>query len=131
MFSNERVGDAHVSASVRTSEDGTGSVSVNHKNGARTLISAIENGRFASVVGANHKKELAAIAITDDGESGLIAVKRYDYGKEIGAAALSANKNGGRLDVYGKGDKMSRAVVCVNEYGNGAMSTWDKNGYRQ
>ena len=131
MFSNEDVGDAHVSAMILTSEDGTGSVSVHQKNGAGTSISAIENGGYMSIYGAKHKKLLASIGVTDDGESGLISVNRYEHGKDIGSAQLSANKNGGRLSIYGKTDHSSRVVVGINEYGNGVVSTWDKNGYRQ
>ena len=33
------------------------------------------------------------------------------------------------MEVKGKGD--GAAVMAINEYGNGAVSTWDKNGYRQ
>ncbi len=131
MFSNEKVGDAHVSAMLRTSEEGTGSCAVWHKNGAWTSISATENGGYVSIYGSNPKKLLASIGVTDDGESGLISVRRYDYGKEIGAAQLKTDENGGRLDVFGKVDGKSRAAVSINEYGNGVMATWDKNGYRQ
>ena len=131
MFSNEKAGDTHISAALRTSEDGTGSFSVNQKNGAGVFMSATKRGGGVLIDGANHDNSLVSISVTDDGESGLISVKRYDHGKEIGSAQLKANENGGRLDVYGKVDNKSRAAVSINEYGNGAVSTWDKNGYRQ
>ena len=131
MFSNEKVGATHVSASMWTSEDGTGVVAITHKNRGKVLVSATSLGGLVSIMGANHNKVLASIGVTDDGESGLISVKRYDYGNKMGQAELRANKNGGRLDVFGKGDDKSRAAVGINGYGNGVVSTWDKNGYRQ
>ena len=131
MFSNEKIGSTHVSVSLGTSADGTGVVKVNHKNGGHTFISATDDGGYVSIYGAKHNKELASIAGSDVGESGVITVSRYDNGKEAGAVQLSANKNGGRLSIYGKTDHSSRVVVGINEYGNGVVSTWDKNGYRQ
>ena len=35
------------------------------------------------------------------------------------------------LPFFGKGNSKSRAAMGVTAYGNGAVSTWDKNGYRQ
>ena len=45
---------------------------------------------------------------------------------------MEVDEHGGRVNVYGKGkdNDTTRAVICVNEYGNGAVGTWDKNGYR-
>lgn len=131
MFSNEKDGGAHVSAALMTSENGTGSVSVDHKNGGGVFITATDIGGGLRTTGPNHDKSLAFIGVTDDGKSGVIIANRYDHGKEIGSAELKANKNGGRLDVFGKVDNKSRAAVSINEYGNGVVSTWDKNGYRQ
>lgn len=51
------------------------------------------------------------------------------YGKS-GRAIMSINEHGGRVSVSGKtGD--TRAAMGINKYGNGAVSTWDKNGYLQ
>ena len=51
-------------------------------------------------------------------------------------ATLSVNDDGGRItehgghvEVHGKGK--GAAVIGINEYGDGAVSTWDKSGYRQ
>ena len=84
IFSNSVVGDTHISASVGTSADGTGTVSVWHKNGGKTFISATDDGGYVSIYGAKHKKLLASMGLTDDGESGLISTYRYDYGSESG-----------------------------------------------
>ena len=56
---------------------------------------------------------------------GVVHVKKGD---EMGAE-IALDQYGGSISVYGKGDKGSRARMGVNEYGNGAVSTWDKNGY--
>ena len=61
----------------------------------------------------------------------MISVYRYDHGMKTGAVQLMTDENGGTLSVYGKADDESRVAVSINEYGNGAVSTWDKNGYRQ
>ena len=65
------------------------------------------------------------MAISEDG--GLVTVHGKD-GAESGGMRIS--ENGGSVSVFGKGNSDSRAIMGVNEYGNGAVSTWDKNGYR-
>ena len=55
--------------------------------------------------------------------------RRYPFGV-VRAVSLSIDENGGRVDVYDDLGK-NRAVMGVNQYGNGTVSTWDKNGYRQ
>lgn len=47
-----------------------------------------------------------------------------------GTAQMIVNEYGGSVSVFGKGSNESRAGMGVNEYGNGFVSTWDKNGYR-
>ena len=61
----------------------------------------------------------------------MISATRYERGTQIGKAELHSNQYGGRLAMFGKTDDKSRVVVGINEYGNGAVSTWDKNGYKQ
>ena len=48
-----------------------------------------------------------------------------------GAAEISLDKYGGKVALTGRGDSKGKVIMGVNEYGNGAVSTWDKNGYRQ
>ena len=62
---------------------------------------------------------------TDEG-AGYIGV----YGDNNQGVELKIDKHGGRVGVFGKGNDKTCAVMGVNEYGNGAVSTWDKNGYR-
>ena len=46
-------------------------------------------------------------------------------------AHMGVDEHGGVVSVFGKGGNTSRAIMGVSEYGNGAVNTWDKNGYRQ
>ena len=48
-----------------------------------------------------------------------------------GSVAMNVNEHGGRVEIFGKGDGTSRAIMGVNEYGDGAVSAWDKNWYRK
>lgn len=43
---------------------------------------------------------------------------------------MNVDENGGVVSVYGRGSDYSRALMGVSESGNGAVSTWDKNGDR-
>lgn len=88
----------------------------------------------------------ASMKITEDG--GNIHVRQYGMGSadirvnpdsrhitvsdklSREQAFMSFNEHGGRVGVVGKGDSKGQAVMAVNEYGNGGVSTWDKNGYR-
>ena len=54
-------------------------------------------------------------------------VEIYDEPRR--AVSIQLDEHGGYVQVKGKGE--GAAVMGINEYGNGAMSTWDKNGYRQ
>ena len=45
-------------------------------------------------------------------------------------ATLGIDEHGGYVGIYGKGSQKAHAVMSVNDYGNGTVSTWDKNGYR-
>lgn len=54
-----------------------------------------------------------------------------EEGSKSGSVAMSVDSHGGLVSVYGKGSSTSRAIMGVDEYGNGVVGTWDKNGYRQ
>ena len=45
------------------------------------------------------------------------------------ALELRAVEHGRHVVARGKGEGM--AMMSITEYGNGAVSTWDKNGHRQ
>ena len=46
------------------------------------------------------------------------------------AAQMTVPEHSRRVDCFGKGSSTTRATISGNEYGNGAVGTWDKNGYR-
>ena len=82
-----------------------------------------EDGGFISAHGKDGKSA-AALGIGEHG--GHVSA----FGKDgTLAAMLGVVKHGGHVHVGGKGEGL--AVMGINEYGNGAVSTWDKNGYRQ
>ncbi len=66
----------------------------------------------------------ASISVGEDG--GEVAVNGKDGTQQT---RIHTTENGGRVDVFGKGSSKSRAAMGVNEYGNGVVKTWDKNGY--
>ena len=45
------------------------------------------------------------------------------------SADINDIKLGGQVQVFGKGE--GKVVMGIDEYGNGGVNTWDKNGYRQ
>ena len=45
-------------------------------------------------------------------------------------ARMGVSEHGGEVAVFGNGSSKGKAVMGINRYGNGAVSTWDKNGYR-
>lgn len=47
-----------------------------------------------------------------------------------GSTQMYIDEHGGRVEVYNNQGK-NRAAMGVNAFGNGGVSTWDKNGYRQ
>ena len=67
---------------------------------------------------------IASMSATEHG--GVVDVA----GKDGGSTKMGTDEHGGRVDVFNNQGK-NRAVIAVNEYGNGAVSTWDRNGYRQ
>ena len=65
---------------------------------------------------------------TDEDGNGIVGVSDGLAGGE--KASLGVNEHGGRVDIFGKGTKTTRAAMGVNEYGSGTISLWDKNSYR-
>ena len=96
--------------------------------GGKTMVrlGGSEDGGVVVVRGKDGEGT-AQMAIIEDG--GFVAVCGKDGEK---AAQMAVIENGGDVSVYGRGDApiSLRAAMNVNEYGNGAINTWDKNGYR-
>ena len=99
-----------------------GAVSVHGKNGGIVFISATEHGGIVLVRG--NDGGIASMSATEHG--GVVDVS----GNDSGSTKMGTDEHGGRVDVFNNQGK-NRAVMGVNEYGNGVVSTWDKNGYRQ
>ena len=75
-------------------------------------------------------KEKLAVSIGGDG----VFVFREGLGTV--AAEMGIDEHGGVVAVYDTGSRFTqtqdkRAAMGVNAFGNGAVSTWDKNGSRQ
>ena len=77
------------------------------------------------VIGPDNKTGILLEA--DNPQGGEIAIVGED-GSTV--AKLASGDYGGRLVIFGKQGGTSRALVGVNEYGNGVVNTWDKRGYR-
>ena len=86
----------------------------------------IGKSEYGGVVAVNGKDRESTASLTIHEHGGQVAVAGKD-GKMYGALAII--EHGGYIQVYGKGE--GAAAMGINEYGNGAVSTWDKNGYRQ
>ena len=116
--------DGGVGARMAIDENG-GVVRVFGKDGGGSAVMATSEDGGAVHVFDKDGERWAQMAI--DGYGGSVYVSGKDGG---GEARMAIDENGGGVAVYGKGNSDSRAVMGVNEYGNGAVSTWDKNGYR-
>lgn len=69
-------------------------------------------------------KPAVLLSVTND--SGFVGV----FGKDGGLATMRIGEHGGVVSANGKGSSKGEAILAVNAYGNGAVATWDKNGYR-
>ena len=61
------------------------------------------------------------VIIGSDEDGGSVTVWGYKRPTDLPSAMLNLHEKKGEL----------RALMGVNEYGNGVVATWDKNGYRQ
>ena len=111
---------------VINAEDG-GGVGVYDKDGKKiAYLGADEDGGLVSV-NAKDGGERVQMSVNEYG--GYVAI--FDKDKDGGRSAqMSIDEYGGHVGVHGRGNSYSRAQMGVNEYGNGAVSTWDKNRYR-
>ena len=123
------------------SPDGTRGVSLFARNGGGIFIYGKEEDvqhPFIPVVRIGADEDGGRVDVYDkdgkrcaymgaDEDGGLVSVNAKDGGERV---QMSVNEDGGYVSVYGRGNDYSRAKMGVNEYGNGAVSTWDKNRYR-
>ena len=102
-----------------------GHVGVYGKDGQLASLSINERGGHAGVYG-----KIGAVGIEINEHGGVVGV----YGKDGELQKLRSmlgnnDEHGGVVGVKGKGE--GKAVMGINEDGNGDVSTWDKDGYRQ
>ena len=135
-FDDEHGGEIRVygeegSVKLGTNKHGAG-VYVTDQNG-RTRASITSSELVGGVLGVAGENEEPLVVISPNlmnqntPVGGMVNV--FGSGMADGVR-LSVNKDGGIVSVFGKEDGKSLAAMGVNEYGSGAVSTWDKNGYR-
>jgi hypothetical protein len=75
----------------------------------------------------NHRgRDLVEFGRNDEDFGGYISVYDDDGNHR---AQMSVSPYGGFVSAFGKSDGI--ANIQINQYGNGAVGTWDKNGYKQ
>ena len=99
-----------------------GAVSVYGKNGGSANISTDEHGGVVVVGGKDGG--IVGMSITEHGGSVLVSSKNG------GGTKMSTDEHGGRIEVFNN-QRNTQAAMGVNAFGNGAVTTWDRNGYRQ
>ena len=97
------------------------------KNGGMALMTNDEHGGRVGALG----KGTEARMTTDEqgGRVEVLGIAGFGEARKT-TAAMFTGEHGGRVDV-GNNQGKKRATMGVNAYGDGAVSTWDKNGYRQ
>lgn len=93
------------------------------RQGGQAAISVTEHGGHVQVWG----KEGKGNALMCTGERGGFVSVQGNQGE---VAAMDTSEHGGGVQVWDNQGKAG-AKMSVNAYGNGAVSTWDKNGHRQ
>ena len=90
----------------------------------RAILGTHEHGGIIGVMGKEQK--YAELGIEEHG--GYVAAMGKEKG---GSAGLGIARNGNRyVSIYDRHGKL-KAVMGTDKFDNGAVSTWDKNGYRQ
>ena len=130
-----QIGDTFQSGAVRMhNTDGFSELQVFHRNGeGGVVLFSSDNIHSLSVYDDNLAREDRSPSATKmvglGSYGGIPSVNVYGR-DEKSNASMTTTEHGGRVDVFNKQGE-PRAGMGVNEYGNGAVSTWDRNGYRQ
>ena len=106
------------SATMSTDEHG-GSVVVGGKDGGIVGMSTNEHGGVVNVSG----KDGGGTRMGTGEHGGVVDV----LGKDGGGAEMRTDEHGGVVAVFNNQSK-PQAAMHVNAFGNGAVSTWDRNG---
>ena len=75
---------------------------------------------------------MGVVAQNQDAVFGKITCREpvvVDSSGELRCSINNYFKHGGNVRVFGKGE--GEAVMGINQYGNGAFTSYHKNGYRQ
>lgn len=118
--------DGESKALLRIDEHG-GRVQVDGKDGKSAASFGI-NERGGQFIILSKDSELV-LGLDADEHGGRVVVYEDAVQGKNPKATLGISEHGEILGVTGKGG--GAAAVSINQYGNGAISTWDKNGYRQ
>ena len=101
---------------------------------AATILPAGHGGLiWVASKGKKDKPVRSAVNIGVDENGGIVYVfsnMKSEGAGGAGGVGVTIGEYGGNVAVFGRGDAYTRASMGVNEYGNGAVSTWDKNRYR-
>lgn len=118
-------------ATVGTNEHG-GTVQVSNRLGKEVGVMGVYRNRGVVTVlgegGTEHALNTGMATMRVDEDGGDITVHRRESTGE--GVRIDTDEHGGQVVVFGKGNKLSRAIMGVDEFGNGGVSVWDKNGYR-
>ena len=125
-------------------DDQGGRVSIIGKDGNPAWINGV--GEHAGYVHTYSNSGNVVVSLTGDERGGYVKAHGKDgklrvllgggeHGGAViatgdgGFAGMAITEHGGRVEFNGKGE--GSAFMGINEYGNGTVATWDKNGYRQ
>ena len=118
------------SSVVMKNDERGGMVEVTNNQGKTVGLMSVYKGSGRAKVfdDSGVERDGGAVSLRIDEHGGKVIV----FGKKMGGgqASVGVSENGGLIGVFGKGNSETRAALGVNKYGNGAVSTWDKNGYR-
>ena len=131
MDSGGAVGVANIVGEIGVgmrADDGGNDVFVYQKDPIGVLGVALHAGVDGESVEIYNDSEQPVGSLGVVGEKGFVAL--FDAEGAL-TSAMGADKYGGRVAVYGKGELKSQAVLGINQNGNGTVSTRDKNGDRQ
>lgn len=116
--------DGDLSSILSTDDGGGGSVYAYGKDGQSRAVLHI--GEYGGEFHAVDKDGRSVVSLVISEHGGTVQVRSKG---EKAKGKLCVDEYGGRVSVSGNGK--GQAGMGINEYGNGAVSTWDKNGYRQ
>ena len=125
--------DRKLKVATMGTNEGGGTIQVRNRQGIKVgMMGVYESRGMVTVLGEGGTElgldtGMATMSVNEEG--GNITVHRRKSTGE--GVRIDTDQYGGQVIVFGRGNKLSRAAMGVNEYGNGAVNTWDKNGYRQ